>query len=396
MISKKQKLYLPSLGIVNALGKNKQEVADKLFGAKITGLTTRADLSFRGEVIVGEVACDLPLIDSRYANFESRNIRLLLSAYEQIADDVDALIHRYGKDRIGVVLGSSTSGISDGEVAVREKAGTGSFPVNYGYSQQEMGAVAEFLATYIGLKNIAITVSTACSSSAKAFASGRNFIEAGFCDAVIVGGVDTLCQLTVNGFAALESVSSTLCNPFSRNRDGITIGEGAALFVLTAEPAAIELCGVGESSDAYHISAPHPDGEGAELAINAALQDAGISARDIDYVNLHGTATIKNDEMESRLMHRVFGETVLCSSTKPLTGHTLGAAGATELGMCWLSLSTLNTKKLLPPHIWDGQKDDNLPALSLVGESTTCHAKYMMSNSFAFGGSNASVIIGIE
>jgi len=395
MITKKKKLYLSCLGIVNALGNSKQEVLDNLFRENNEPMTVRKDLSFRGEVKVGAVTGELPVIGSGYEKFESRNNRLLLAAYKQIADEVEELIRRYGKNRIGVVLGSSTSGISDGELSVEEKVKMGSFPAKYHYSQQEMGAVAEFLATYIGLESIAITVSTACSSSAKAFASGRNFIESGFCDAVIVGGVDTLCQLTINGFAALESVSNDLCNPFSRNRDGITIGEGAALFVLTAESSEIELCGVGESSDAYHISAPLADGSGAELAINAALKDANIGASDIDYVNLHGTATIKNDEMESRLMHRVFAESVHCSSTKSVTGHTLGAAGATELGLCWLSLSSLNIQKYLPPHIWDGQQDAALSELSFVKESAIYNAKYMMSNSFAFGGSNASVIIGV-
>lgn len=390
----KRKLYLPSLGIVNALGCNKGEVAENLFSGKSIGIVERKDLLFGGTVTVGEVTAELPKLDQGFSEFASRNIRLLLAAYEQISDDVDELIRRYGKHRIGVVLGSSTSGISEGELAVEEKLAQGQFPENYRYSQQEMGAVAEFLARYLDLQSVAITVSTACSSSGKAFASARNFIEADFCDAVIVGGVDTLCQLTINGFTALESVSSTLCNPFSRNRNGITIGEAAALFVLSKEPAEIQLCGVGESSDAYHISAPHPEGEGAELAIKAALQDAGIKAAEIDYVNLHGTATVKNDEMESRVIQRVFGDNTHCSSTKPFTGHTLGAAGATELGLCWLSLSKFNPQQLLPLHKWDGQSDVNLPSISLVDSPTRCKARYMMSNSFAFGGSNVSVIIG--
>jgi 3-oxoacyl-[acyl-carrier-protein] synthase-1 len=221
------------------------------------------------------------------------------------------------------------------------------------------------------------------------------------CDAALVGGADTLCRLTINGFTALESVSASICNPFSRNRDGITIGEGAALFILTKEKSAIELCGIGETSDAYHISAPHPQGTGAQAAMQMALRDAGLKPEQISYVNLHGTATIKNDQMESIAMQAVFADGVACSSSKPLIGHTLGAAGATEIGLCWLTLSDLNDKGkgILPPHLWDGVPDTSIPQLALVNlghelENRVKEHCYFMSNSFAFGGNNLSVVIG--
>jgi 3-oxoacyl-[acyl-carrier-protein] synthase-1 len=238
------------------------------------------------------------------------------------------------------------------------------------------------------------TISTACSSSAKAFASAARLFAAGFCDAAIVGGVDSLCLLTLNGFDALESLSPERCNPFSANRRGINIGEGACVFVVSRRPSAIRLCGVGESSDGYHISAPDPSGRGAEAAIRAALADAGAHPGDVGYVNLHGTATPKNDEMESEVMARVFGLDVPCGSTKSLIGHTLGAAGAQELGLCWLLLGDVNAARRLPAHGWDGVRDSRVPPINLVGAGASFEREVFVSNSFAFGGSNAALAIG--
>jgi len=252
---------------------------------------------------------------------------------------------------------------------------------------------AVFLARYLGLRGPAYTVSTACTSSAKAFASARGLLRHDLCDAVLVGGVDSLCRLTINGFTALESTTTALSNPMSRNRCGINIGEGAALFLLTRDEAAVELLGIGESSDAHHISAPHPAGSGAEAAMRAALADAGLPASAVDYLNLHATATPRNDEMESRAVARVFPQGVAASGTKPLTGHTLGAAGATELAFCWLALRDGR----LPPHLWDGVVDPELPRLDLIGGErhfARTRGRVCMSNSFAFGGSNASLLIG--
>lgn len=210
---------------------------------------------------------------------------------------------------------------------------------------------------------------------------------------MLVGGVDTLCKTTINGFASLESTSQEISNPMSRNRNGINIGEGAALFLMSKQTSDIALLGIGESSDAYHVSAPQPEGLGAEAAMLAALKDANLIAKDINYLNLHATATIKNDEMESKAVSRVFPDRVACSGTKPLTGHTLGAAGANELAFCWIALQ----HNQLPPHIWDGEADVNLATLNLtrVGDQfRQPSARICMSNSFAFGGSNVSLIIG--
>ena len=388
------KLYLSALGVVSPLGENNEQVIKNLLDGSQAGMIKSSSLLIGDDVIVGKVTAELPEIDKKFSLHNCRNNRLLLAALAQIKPQVEELVEKYGKKRIAIVLGSSTSGILEGESALSEFLSTEKFPENYNYKKQEIGASAEFLSAYLGLENISLTISTACSSSGKVFASAKNYIQSGICDAAIVGGADSLCKLTVNGFTALESVSSKICNPFSANRDGISIGEGAALFILDKEKSAIELMGVGESSDAHHMSAPHPEGAGAEKAMLNALADAQLSPSDIDYVNLHGTATPKNDDMESRAMLRVFDDAILCSSTKPLTGHTLGAAGAIEAAHCWLTLSSLNTKQQLAPHIWDKKQDVNIPTLNLVESGHTAKIRFAMSNSFAFGGNNVSIILG--
>jgi 3-oxoacyl-[acyl-carrier-protein] synthase-1 len=260
-----------------------------------------------------------------------------------------------------------------------------------------MGSVAQFIARLGGLHGPAYTVSTACSAGAKAFASAQSLLTSGFCDAVITGGVDALCDLTLNGFEALSSLSRTISKPMSKNRDGLNIGEGAALFILTRAQGSVQLCGVGESCDAYHMSAPHPEGIGAEAAMRQALHEAHLQPADIHYLNLHGTGTPLNDAMEAKAVRRLFGH-VPCSSTKPTVGHCLGAAGAMEIGFCWLALQQGQDGIYeLLPHAWDGEPDDTLPALQLVHCGDMLEQRetvYFMSNSFAFGGNNCAVIIG--
>jgi 3-oxoacyl-[acyl-carrier-protein] synthase-1 len=307
---------------------------------------------------------------------------------------VEAAVARYGPHRIGVVLGTSTSGIASGESAVEYKRRHGVFPREFRYEQQEIGTLAPAVARVLGVSGPAYTISTACTSGGKALAAARNLLGLGVCDAVIAGGVDTLCRLTVSGFAALESITEEHCNPMSRARSGINVGEAAALFLLTRERAAVALRGVGESSDAHHISAPDPSGRGAELAIRAALADAGVAASDVGYVNMHATGTQKNDEMESKVMARVFGGGTPTSGTKPLTGHTLGAAGALEAAFCWMALTGDGR---LPPHVWDGQADPELPALHLVAVGVTVDLpRWAVNNNFAFGGNNVSLVFSRE
>lgn len=340
--------------------------------------------------IYNGVLPEIPLSDKKWA---IRNNQFAWAALLQMQDEVRVSIEKYGPHRVGVIIGTSTSGISEAEESVAHFTKSGVMPDTHHYSFQEMGNTAQFLAESLGLSGPAYSVSTACSSGAKAIAAGRRLIRAGLCDAVIVGGVDTLCKLTVQGFSSLEAVSEQQCNPFSKNRCGINIGEAAALFLISEDESEVMLSGVGEGSDAYHISAPDPSGEGAIRSMKAALLDAGLEPEDIDYINLHGTATALNDEMESRAVHNVFSSQVLCSSTKPFTGHTLGAAGALEAAIC---LETIKDDDFIPPHIWDEIPDPRLPDLNFVDGSfpILIPTKYALSNSFAFGGNNISLLFG--
>jgi 3-oxoacyl-[acyl-carrier-protein] synthase-1 len=332
---------------------------------------------------------DLPL------PLRSRNNALLRMALTQIQPQVDAAIARYGAARVAIVVGTSTSGIGEAEAAMPARLASGAWPAGFHYAQQEIGAPSRFLAAESGARGPAWTLSTACSSSAKALASAARLLRAGIVDAVIAGGADALCAFTIHGFSALEAVSAARCNPFSRNRSGINIGEGAALFLMTRAPGPVRLAGWGETADAHHMSAPDPQGHGAAAAISAALRRAGINAAALGYINLHGTATALNDAMESHALLATGCSRVPCSATKPLTGHALGAAGAIEAGLCWLSLAH-NPQQRLPPHWWDGEADPALPALSFIapGQRASAPLRYALSQSFAFGGSNAALVLG--
>ena len=325
----------------------------------------------------------------------SRNNRLALSALEQIHSSIQALTDRFGPSRIGVIVGTSTSGISESETAFCHRINNQSFPENFHYGQQELGSLSEMIARKLGISGPCHVHSSACASGAKAIASAARLIDMNLCDAVIAGGVDTLSQFVIAGFSSLESVSQSRCNPLSVNRNGINLGEGAALFLMSKIPSAVALLGHGESSDGYHISAPDPKGNGARLAIAKALAKAGIDGNRLDYINMHGTATIQNDAMESRVIHELVGDTVPVSSTKPLTGHTLGAAGAVEAGLCWLTMQD-NPDGNIPPHLWDGYVDPALPSLNIAvsGYQLGRPVRTCLSNSFAFGGSNAALVFG--
>ncbi|CAB3798707.1 3-oxoacyl-[acyl-carrier-protein] synthase 2 [Paraburkholderia caffeinitolerans] len=388
-------VYLHALGMVNALGGDLASIARALARAEAPGMgpvATRTGVAFAGSVKTPLDAAPPEAL----ARYDCRNNRLLLAALAQIRPAIEAARERYGAGRIGVVLGTSTSGIAAVESTFAQpEQDTGLHAPTFDYRQMEIGTVAPFAAAALDLGGPAFTISTACTSSAKAFVAARRLLRANLCDAVVVGGVDSLCELTLQGFASLESTSATRTNPMSANRRGINIGEGAAVFLMSREEGPVMLAGAGESSDAHHISAPDPQGAGGELALRAALADAGVGAAAIGYVNLHATATIKNDQMEARLMARVFPDGVAASGTKPLTGHTLGAAGASELGLAWLTLARGDVA--LPRHLWDGQADPALPALDLVEDVRHLpHGtarQYVMSNSFAFGGSNVSLIL---
>lgn len=399
--------YLNELGLICALGDTHALIRQRLFAGQ-TGIMMTDRYSPSGALPIGCVENVLPAMDlgGYPLAHRSRNNQLLLAALKQIRPAVDAAIEQYGPDRVAVVLGTSTSGIAETEAAFHaaygqtasEDRGDREFPESFTYSQQEMGSAAVMLANTLGVTGPAYVHSSACASSAKALASAARLIRMGVSDVVLTGGVDSLCAFTIAGFGALASVSKMRCNPFSANRDGINIGEGAALFLMSAKPATVALRGWGESSDGYHISAPDPDGNGARIAIAQALRRANVDATHIDYINLHGTATQQNDAMESGVVNAIFGERVAASSTKGYTGHTLGAAGAIEAGLCWLAMQDDNPDGYLPPHLWDGVTDNKLPGLNLLPEGYRLGhpLRWALSNSFAFGGANAALVMGRE
>ena len=386
-------IYFSAVGMVNALGNDLVQIAQNLTAGTAPGMSLQEGwLTENRPVWLGTVTGDLPAIPGDLMAHRSRNNQLLLAALAQIESQVRAAIAQYGKDRVAVIMGTSTSGIAEGEEAVRYLHQHGEFPPGFDYRQQELGDPSQFMAELLDLSGPAYTLSTACSSSARAIISGKRLIEAGLVDAAIVGGADSLCRMPVNGFNSLESLSHGRCAPFGQGRDGINIGEASALILLTREPAEVALLGVGESSDAWHMSAPHPEGLGAERAITMALKMAGLTASDVGYINAHGTATPLNDQVEAAVIHRLFGNSTPCSSTKHLTGHTLGAAGATEAALSWLIL----TQALHLPHQDFSQisRDVSLPDIWLATTGQPLARPVILSNSFAFGGNNASILIG--
>ncbi|RZI86071.1 MAG: beta-ketoacyl-ACP synthase [Rubrivivax sp.] len=389
-------VFLQHLGLVCSLGDGVQAVRQALLGAEAPIGLTATDRYSPGRVLhLGAVDTTLPGLQHAAPKFRVRNNALALQALSQMRPAVEAAVARFGASRVAVVVGTSTSGLPEGEAARAQLEAAQTWPEGFSYAQQELGNLADFLAAELGLTGIAHVISTACSSGAKALASGARLLQAGMADAVVAGGCDVLGAFTVAGFTALESVSADRCNPLSANRSGINLGEGAALFLMTRDEGPVRLAGWGESADAYHMSAPDPSGRGAMTAMRQALSRAGVQASAVDYLNLHGTGTRHNDAMESLAVHEVLGGQVPVSSTKPLTGHTLAAAGALEAAFGWLTLVD-NPQGALPPHWWDGCTDPALPPLRVVqpGERLNRAPQYVLSNSFAFGGSNAALLLG--
>ena len=391
-------VHLGALGIVSALGRGKHEVLANLMSGGRPNMVRRHDLLVGGApVYVGEVAGELPGVPASLTPFDCRNLRLAVAATEEIRDDIETARSRFGVERIAVVMGTSTSGIAEGEAAVSASEAEGRLPGEFDMLRQETGSVGESLARYLELSGPALSISTACSSSAHALAVGRRLLRTGLADAVITGGADSLCRLTVNGFQALSALSAGICNPMSRNRDGTSIGEGSAVFLMQREAAEIALFGAGSSTEAYSMTAPEPEGEGVEAAIRRALDDAGMTPSDIDYIQLHGTGTPQNDKMESKVVKRLFGGELPCSSSKGQLGHTLGAAGAMAAAHCWLAAWGGNASGGLPPHVWDGEADGDLLCESLVAAGdrlAPVARRRFLANSFAFGGNNVSLLIG--
>jgi len=348
---------------------------------------------------VGEIAgLDAAPLEGHVAGFDCRNHRLAALALGQdgFADSVAAARERYGAERIGVFLGTSTSGLLQTELAYRRRdAQTGALPADFDYARTHNSySLARFVRAALHLAGPAFVVSTACAATAKVFGSAARMIAAGLCDAAVVGGADTLCATTLYGFHSLGVMSDEPCRPFDVERRGISIGEAAG-FVLLERPAdragedTVLLLGVGESTDAYHMSSPHPDGVGARLAMERALEAAGLRAADIDYINLHGTATPIGDAAEDRAVADVFGARTPCSSTKGFAGHALGASGVVEAAFC--ALGILHGFMPGSPHT---RTVDPGFRSGYVREGGPARVDRVLSNSFGFGGANCTVALG--
>lgn len=390
-------LLISASTLVNALGRGTTACLDALEQAR--GGLRRCDFEdARLDTWIGRVDGleDEPL-PAALAHFDCRNNRLAQLGLRQDAfvERVAQARDRYGAGRIGVFIGTSTSGVLEVELAYRRRdPASGALPGEFDYyGTQNVMSVAEFTRRFLSLEGPVMAVSTACSSSAKVFATAHRHIQAGFCDAAVVGGADSLCFSTLYGFSSLGLVSERLCQPWDAERRGMNIGEGAgfALLERRAQGAAgIALLGYGESSDAYHMSSPHPEGAGAAAAMKAALQRAAMTAEDIDYINLHGTGTRANDESEDRAVMQVFGGATPCSATKGWTGHTLGAAGITE---ALLAVGSIE-RGFIPGTLNSARLDPALSAGVLL-DNRRAPLKSVLSNSFGFGGSNCSLVFGV-
>ena len=349
------------------------------------------------ETFIGEVAgLDDVKLPDHLSHYDCRNNRLAWLGLMQdgFIDAVREAIEKYGRHRLGVFIGTSTSGILQTELAYRSRnPETGELPADFIYrTTHNTYSVADFVRSYFGLTGPAVVASSACSSSAKVFSSARRMLEARLIDAALVGGVDSLCLTTLYGFNSLGLLSEQPCRPYDTERNGLSIGEAAAFALLEKAPQGcdgIMLLGIGESSDAYHMSSPHPEGRGAKIAMQDALKMADLAPSDIDYINLHGTATQNNDAAEGLAVQAIFGQATPCSSTKGATGHTLGAAGGIEAVICALALQ----HDFMPAGLNTQQIDPSLK-LNYLLKNREQKIKRVLSNSFGFGGTNCSLIFG--
>lgn len=390
-------LPITAYSTVNNCGVGKHALYARLLKGK-TALKKPTLFEVDFPAYTGEIkSALLPQINPALKAYSTRNARIALAAInderDQMRETINRAVQRYGANRVGVVLGTSTSGIYETENAYLALVNEGQVPEQYQFSHQHVWvATAQFLKHELKLKGPCYAISTACSSSSKSIAAAQRLINSGVCDAVLAGGVDSLCRMTLQGFRSLELVSPTPCTPLDQNRVGISLGEGAGLVFLERpdmrHKECLHLIGTGESSDAHHMTAPHPQGKGAVLAMQYALAEAGLKPGQIDYLNLHATGTPKNDEAEMIAVNKVFGDEIYCSGTKGLTGHTLGAAGGIEAVVTLLSLAY----DFRPGTCGLKQVDDDIKCRVLRDSQPDVSINIAMSNNYGFGGNNASLI----
>jgi 3-oxoacyl-[acyl-carrier-protein] synthase-1 len=384
-------LAITAATAVSAMGHGKRAMLRSL-RAGTSGLRPN-DFDPAGAGWIGRVdGIERHALPDAFRLFNCRNNRLADMALR--TDGFDAAVAdaamRYGRDRVAVVLGTSTSGVLSCEEAFAARLPDGALPASFDYPHtHDMFSVGRYVRAALGLCGPAMVVSTACASSAKTFIEAAHLIATGFCDAAVVGGVDTLCRMTLHGFAALGLISPTPCRPCDAERTGISIGEAAGFALLERGDGPVRLLGAGTTSDGYHMSAPHPDGAGAAGAMRGALEAAGLTADGVDYVSLHGTGTLANDAMEDAAVTAVFGPGMACASIKGWTGHTLGASGVVGAVVAGLALE----HGFLPGCLAMRQIDPAFRARVLPA-SEARSVRRVMVNSFGFGGINCSLLLG--
>lgn len=380
---------MTAYALCNALGATTAQVVESLRQGRSGLKACQLDVPF--ETCAGAVPGPLDPPEASLKAYDTRLLRITLRCLDELAKNLEAARRRWGSDRVAIILGTSTAGIEATERAWGIRKRTGQLPQGYDWIRQHAcGALLAAVRARTGLVGPGFIVSTACSSSAKAFASAKRMIDAGLCDAALVGGVDSLCQTTLRGFHALEVLAKEPCRPFSAHRKGISIGEGCALALLErGGDAKAELLAAGETSDAHHMTAPHPQGAGAKAAMEEALARAGLQASEVDHVDAHGTGTVLNDAAEGRALRELFGDGVPIISTKGYTGHMLGAAGATEAVFSVLAIE----QGFIPASLGAAPVDPDL-GLWVPVQPLERRCRVVLSNSFAFGGSNISLAFG--
>lgn len=380
---------ITGVSAINCLGATLDETREALRTGRSGLGTCPIELPF--EVLVGAIGSPLPELPRALAPWSTRTAQIAQAMILELEAPLQTMRARWRPERIAVLLGTSTAGADVTENAYREFLEQGALPHDYDlFRQHTYGAILHVMCELVGAKGPAWVASTACTSSAKPFATARRLIEADVIDAAVVGGIDTLCGMTLQGFRSLDALSKTRCRPFAADRDGLNIGEGGALLLIEREGDARALLeGVGESSDAYHISGPHPEGDGARLAMERALADAGLDAMAVDHVNAHGTGTRLNDAAESLAITSVLSHAPPVVSTKAYTGHLLGGAGATEAAIAMLAI----TEGWIPASLGALPLDESIEA-RVVAERMDGRFRHVLSNSFAFGGNNVSVLLG--
>ena len=389
---------LLDFGVINSISKNKEELYNNYFLNTPNGLKENGDYAYNNDkkFTLGKIENDF--FDFELENpYNNKINKMALHSINQLKAIIDEAKKIYGKNRIGVIVGTCENGsdetkdfILNGSVIDEKRI----------LIMQSLNICCDFIQKYFDVKGISWTVSTACTSSANAIISADELIKSGIIDVAIVGGADVVTDTVVYGFDSLDIVDYNKINSFSKNRHGINLGEGAAFFILAKEnfintKDAIILKGYESNSDSHHITSPDTEAKSTSECINKALKKSNLKINDIDYINLHGTGTILNDIMESETINKVGAENIYCSSSKTAFGHTIGAAGAMELGICYLTLSSFNKEKIIPRHLYDGEYDNNLKKINLATEKIYAEKlNNCMSVSFGFGGSNTCLIIG--